>query len=416
MIGEDMRILVHDYSGHPPQVRISRELSRLGHEVFYLYAKTNQTPSGNLTEETSKENIFHIVSIEGSTPLQKYNYFRRQLQEIAYSKPLIQAIKEVNPDVVVCSDTPLFPLNALRSYCLSAHIPFILWMMDVQSSSIRNWAGRHLPLLGSLVGLAVTKFEEYIVRKSDYVVLVSEDFRKTINQWKVSSDHLRVLPLWAPLDEISVRPKENEWARLHGLLHTINVIYAGTLGLSHAAHYFVEMAKRFAHRSDVKIVVITEGPNASYLMNEKKIKRLENLLVLPYQDYHTLPDVFGTADILTTVLNDEAADHSAPGKVLSHLCAGKPQLAIMPRRNLMSRIVLESGGGIVADPLNVGAVLSATERLIDDPDTRTKMGRSARSYAEHRFDIRRIGREFESIIMQPFASRKLNSQQAELQI
>lgn len=411
-----MRILIHDYSGHPPQIRIGRELSSLGHEVFYLYAKTNQTPNGNLTEETSKENIFNIAGVEASTPLQKYNYLRRQLQEIAYSKPLIEAVGEVDPDVVVCSDTPLFPLNALRSYCLSKHIPFILWMMDVQSSSIRNWACRHFPLLGSLVGLAVTKFEEYIVRKSDYVVLASEDFWKTVSQWKASPDHLRVLPLWAPLDEISVRPKENEWARLHGLLHTTNVIYAGTLGLSHSAHYFIEMAKVFAHRSDVKIVVITEGPSALYLMNKKKVERLENLLVLPYQDYHTLPDVFGTADILTAVLNNEAADHSAPGKVLSHLCAGKPQLAIMPRRNVMSRIVLESGGGLVTDPLNVDAVLSAAGRLINDPETRREMGRSARSYAERKFDIRRIGREFESIVTQPFASGKFNSQQADLQI
>lgn len=411
-----MRILIHDYSGHPPQVRVSRELSRLGHEVFYLYAETNQTPNGNLTEETSKKNIFHIVGVGTSTPLQKYNYFRRQLQEVAYSKPLIEAVKETDPDVVVCSDTPLFPLNALRSYCLSTHIPFVLWMMDVQSSSIRNWACRHLPLLGSLVGSAVTKFEEYIARKSDYIILASEDFRKTVDHWKISPDRFRVLPLWAPLDEISIRPKENEWAHLHGLLYTTNVIYAGTLGLSHSAHYFIEMAKVFAHRSDVKIVVITEGPNASYLMNKKKIERLENLLVLPYQDYHTLPDVFGTADILVAVLNDEAADHSAPGKVLSHLCAGKPQLAVMPQRNLMSRIVLESGGGIVADPLNVDAVLSAAERLIDDPETRRKMGRSARRYAERKFDISRIGREFESIVMPPLAGGKFNGQQADLQI
>ena len=247
-----MRILIHDYSGHPPQIRVSRELSRFGHEVFYLYAETNQTPNGNLTEETSKKNIFHIVGVGTGTPLQKYNYFRRQLQEVAYSKPLIEAVKEADPDVIVCSDTPLFPLNALRSYCLSAHIPFVLWMMDVQISSIRNLACLHLPSLESLVGSVVTKFEKYVARKSDYRVL--------------------------------------------------------------------------------------------------------------------------------------------------------------------SRIVLESGGGIVADPLNVDAVLSAAECLINDPETRRKMGRSARRYAERKFDIRRIGREFESIVVQPFASGKFNGQQADLQI
>ncbi len=84
-------------------------------------------------------------------------------------------------------------------------------------------------------------------------------------------------------------------------------MYAGMLGLNHSAHYFIEMAKNFARRSDVRIVVITEGPHALYLMNKKKVGRLENLLVVPYQAYPLLPDVFGTADILMTVLNDKVA-------------------------------------------------------------------------------------------------------------
>lgn len=410
-----MKILVHDYSGHPPQIRVSRELSRLGHEVLYLYAKMNQTPNGNLTEEKSQQGSFHITGIESKTAFQKHHYFRRQFQEILYSKPLLKAVREFGPDLAVCSDTPLFPLNTLRGYCASAHIPFVLWMMDIRSFSIRNWISKRLPILGSLIGTGFVKFEEYIARRSDYIISISDDFCKTLAQWRIPPDQHDVLPLWAPLDEIPVRPKDNVWSRRYRLSHTTNIIYAGTLGLSHSASHFVEMAKHFARRSNVRIVVITEGPNASYLMNEKNVHHLENLIILKYQPYHVLPDVFGSADVLLAVLNDEAAAHSAPGKVLSHLCAGKPQFAIMPRRNSMARVILESDSGIIVDPVDVDGILSTLERLVDAPETRMKMGRKARMYAERKFDIERIGKDFEALVTQPFAGGGSNGRGRALQ-
>ena len=43
-----LRILVSDYSGHPFQVQLSRELARRGHEVIHSYSAGFQTPKGNL--------------------------------------------------------------------------------------------------------------------------------------------------------------------------------------------------------------------------------------------------------------------------------------------------------------------------------------------------------------------------------
>jgi len=41
-----MRLLIHDYAGHPFQVQLSRELARRNHEVLHLYAGYNVTPHG----------------------------------------------------------------------------------------------------------------------------------------------------------------------------------------------------------------------------------------------------------------------------------------------------------------------------------------------------------------------------------
>ena len=44
-----MHLLIHDYSGHPFQVQLSRALARRGHRVTHLYNASNPTtPKGGL--------------------------------------------------------------------------------------------------------------------------------------------------------------------------------------------------------------------------------------------------------------------------------------------------------------------------------------------------------------------------------
>jgi len=43
-----VKILIHDYAGHPFPVQLSRELSRRGHEVTHAFASQLLTPRGVL--------------------------------------------------------------------------------------------------------------------------------------------------------------------------------------------------------------------------------------------------------------------------------------------------------------------------------------------------------------------------------
>ena len=43
-----MKIIVHDYAGHPFQVQLSRRLAARGHDVLHLYCASTHTPRGEL--------------------------------------------------------------------------------------------------------------------------------------------------------------------------------------------------------------------------------------------------------------------------------------------------------------------------------------------------------------------------------
>jgi colanic acid biosynthesis glycosyl transferase WcaI len=401
MTSASLRIFLHDYTGHPPQVHIARELARRGHRVLYAYAAMIETPRGNLARRPDDPPGLDIVGIGINRAFQKHSYFKRQLQEIAYGRAAMRLVDAFEPDIVIASDTPLFPLNDLRRLARRRSAVFVFWMMDVYGLAVRDGLRKKLPLLGGWIGYFYIVFEKFLVQRSDRIVAISEGFRDVLKDWGARPERVDTLPLWAPLEELPVRDKDNQWSRKRGLSATKNIVYAGTLGLKHDPQHLVTLAQRLAGRSDARVIVISEGLGANFLREQKQILNLTNLKILPYQPFSDLPDVFGSADVLLALLEPEAGVFSVPGKVLSHLCAGRPQVGLIPRENRATQVINESGGGIAIDNRNSDDFVDAVVQLVESPEECARLGRNARAYAEREFDITRIGEVFERIITKP---------------
>ena len=409
MPSSSLRIFLHDYTGHPPQVHVSRELARRGHMVMYAYAGMIETPRGNLARQPSDPPGLDIVGVEIGGIFRKHSYLKRQLQEIEYGHAVARIAAGFAPDIVIAGDTPLFPLNSLRRLARRRSAAFVFWMMDVYGLAVREGLGKKLPMLGGPIGSFYIAFEKYLVRRSDQVVVISEGFRDLLDHWGVRPERIDTLPLWAPLEDIPVREKDNPWSRKHGLTSTTNIIYAGTLGLKHNPRHLVTLAQRLAPRGDTRLLVISEGLGADFLREQKELLKLVNLEIMPYQAFSELPDVFGSADILLALLEPKAGVFSVPGKVLSHLCAGRPQVGLIPRDNRASQVIYESGGGVAIESRRPDDFIEAVIRLAESPEKRALLGRNAREYAEREFDIARIGENFERIITKPLRTAALAS-------
>jgi len=274
-------------------------------------------------------------------------------------------------------------------------------MMDVYGLAVREGLAKKLPAFSGSIGSFYIAFEKYLVRRSDHVVVISDGFRDLLEQWGIRSERVDMLPLWAPLEDIPLRDKDNPWSRKRGLTSTINIVYSGTLGLKHNPQHLVTLARRIAPRSDSRLIVISEGLGADFLKEQKELLNLAKLEIMPYQPFSDLPDVFGSADILLVLLEPEAGIFSVPGKVLSHLCAGRPQVGLIPRENRASQVINESCGGIAIDSHCHDDFIDAVVRLVESPEERAILGRNARAYAEREFDIARIAEVFERIITKP---------------
>jgi glycosyltransferase involved in cell wall biosynthesis len=249
-------------------------------------------------------------------------------------------------------------------------------------------------VVGRVAGRAIAVLERRLLRRSDSVVVISEDFLPQLNRWDVDESRVEVIENWAPIAELPVLPRENAWAAEHGLESVAVLLYSGTLGFKHDPSLLLELARR-ARGRDAVVVVVSEGPGADWLAEHGRDEPA--LRLLPYQPYARLPEMHAAADVLVALLEPDAGAFSVPSKVLTYLCAGRPLLVSVPADNLAARIVERSGGGVVVPPRDAPALIAAADELLADDELRAELGRRGRAYAERAFDLDEIAARFERL-------------------
>ena len=393
-----MRILVHDYAGHPFQVQLSRSLAERGHEVLHVYSRSIQTPRGRLEPDDNDPATFEIVGIELSAELQKYSLFTRRRQDLEHGALAVREIESFRPETVLSGNTWIDAQSLLLRHCRSRGIRFVYWVQDLLGVGMYRILSKRLPVFGHAVGGVYRARERRLLARSDAVVAITEDFRKLLGSYGVAGDRIHVIENWAPLDEMPRRPKDNPFARTHDLRSSFCFLYSGTMGMKHNPDLLVRLAERFSRDAEVKIVVVSEGLGAEWLAEQKRERGLDNLILLGFQPFEALPDVLGAADVLVAVLEPDAGIFSVPSKVLSYLCAERPLLLAVPPENLVWRIVERAGAGLTAASGDADGFVRAAERLYRDASLRETCARDGRGYAETHFDIGKITDRFELIL------------------
>jgi colanic acid biosynthesis glycosyl transferase WcaI len=391
-----LRVVVHDYVGHPFQVQLSRELARRGMEVLHLHCDSFRTGKGAL-DDADDEGL-RVEGVLLSREFARYSPWIRFRQEREYGAKAGARIREFRPDVVVSANTPLLAQKRILSETKRLGSRFVFWQQDILGIGVRRVLEQRYGWLGAAIGNRFIALERSLLLASDAVAVISDGFLPTLEQLGIPADKIYVTENWAPIDELPLRSRANEWAREQDLIGKRVVLYSGTLGLKHDPEAIVQLARRFTKEGDVEVVVVSEGLGADWLRRRREEERLLNLRLLPFQPYAVLPDVLASGDVLLTQLEANAGAFSVPSKVLSYLCAGRALLAAVPSNNLAAEVVQRSGGGILVDPGDEAGLVASATRLLADVGLREELGRRARRYAEENFDVASIGDKFEAIL------------------
>lgn len=390
--GGAARVVVHDFSGHPFQAQLARSLARRGYDVSHVYCASFQTPHGDVGERGKG---FESIAITLRRDFSKYSALRRAVQEVEYGWRFLRTMRAARPDVVISANAPLISALVLQVGLLLQRVPIVFWQQDIYSMAL----SQHFDKRGGiarLVGRAFVEIEKWLLRTSKHVVVISEDFLGMLAEWGIPGSKVTVVRNWAPLDEVEVSSRPNPWSERHQITEDQTVLlYAGTLGLKHQPSMLLALADAFAARTDVRVIVASEGLGASWLQQHTTGDELE---LIPFQPYAELADMLGSGDVLLVLLEPDARVFSVPSKVLTYHCAGRAILGAIPHENLAARTIEGNGAGLIVDPGDEAAFVDAARRLIDDAALRIEMGRAARRAAESTFDIDAITDEFDAVL------------------
>ena len=396
-----MRLLIHDYAGHPFQIQLSRELARRGHTVLHAFAGELQTPRGELTKRADDAATFAVqeVAMDPAYAKHKYSFRRRRSMEIAYGRRLGALIAEWKPEVVLSSNTPTETQQPALVAAKKLGARFIMWHQDFYSIAVDKLVRKKIPVLGALIGKYYRWMERRQLQGCDHIVAITEDFVPIMErEFGVPAEKVSVIPNWAPLEALPALEKDNEWSRAQSLHDCFVFLYTGTLGMKHNPDLLLQLALQCREHPEARVVVISEGIGAEWLRARVAEHGLTNLIVLPYQPFKVLPQVLAAGDVLLAVLEEDAGVFSVPSKVLTCLCAARPLLLAVPAVNLAARIIEENTAGLTGPPSGTAEFLAAAARLMREPDTCREMAARARAYAEANFTIATIGDRFEALL------------------
>lgn len=409
-----MRIHVHDFSGHPFQVELSRALAQRGHEVRHTYCPEYVTGHGRLGVEPGDPSSFSVGTVSAGLPFDKYRASARLRFEVAYGRSLVQEIESHRPDVALICNVPLLAMTRVTR-SLRRRVPIVFWHQDVYSLAMTDAVDRALPkVLARPAARLLQGAERSILRSSRAVVAIADTFREQYDEWRLDLPDVSVIPNWAPVAEITPRERHNPWA-VHWPDHVATrLLYAGTLGRKHNPQLLLDLLGALRDRGvDAGLLVVSEGPGADSVASEAPGDA--NVRVLPFQPAEALPDVLGSADVLLALLEPDASRFSVPSKVASYLAAGRPVVLLGPPTNPVAADV-ERAGGLVAtpDPDGVETAAAWIAATLADPQRVRGVGLDARAFAEDRYEIGRVVQVFEKVLARAGARTDGGLQTADL--
>jgi glycosyltransferase involved in cell wall biosynthesis len=217
-------------------------------------------------------------------------------------------------------------------------------------------------------------------RRADRIVAISDAMRERLIERGAERRRVVVIPNWIDSDEITPQPRDNEWAREHGLDGRFTLMHAGNVGLLQDIETYVDAAGLVP---EARFVVLGEGANKERLVERARAKGLDNVVFLPRQPREALSQLLASADAHVVSLMPGLGGLMEPSKLYGILAAARPVLAGMEPGTEAVQAVQRSGCGAVSEPGNPGSMAAAVRLLAElSKGEREEMGRRARAYCE----------------------------------
>ena len=225
------------------------------------------------------------------------------------------------------------------------------------------------------VNRTLDRVNRYLLRHADAIVALGERMqRRLVEEKGADPARVHVIHNWADCAAIVPGPKDNAFAREHGLVDRFVLMHSGNVGLSQNLDVLIEAADRLRSKERLTIAIVGDGARRAGLETLAAARGLTNVRFFPYQAKALLHESFATADAFLVSLKQGIEGFIVPSKVYGILAAGRAYIAATDPSSEPAQIARETGCGLVAAPGDAAALADAIATLYDDPAMTQEMG------------------------------------------
>ena len=325
----------------------------------------------------------------------------------ASSFPVMLCQVTWRPDVVMVTEPPLFCVPQAQLIARLSGAKVWLHILDFEVE-----AALHLGMLRGWGGLQrlLYKVERLVMLGIDKVSTISEKMRWRIVEKGVPEDRVSMLPNWA--DTAFVRPLRhlNEVRREFGAdPDDVLVLYAGNMGEKQGLELVLDAAERLRERVKIRFAMVGAGAARERLRRIAEERKLHNLRFFAVQPLERLPLMLAAGDIHLVVQRREAADLVMPSKLTNIFAAGRPSIATVDPGTAVYAILKGHDCGFTTPPGSATGLVAGIVALAEDIQTRERLGRNARRYAQSYLRKYKILSDFENGLQDLIGSKSKQS-------
>jgi len=329
---------------------------------------------------------------------QKRSVLNRILENLTFGLSAAWAAwRAGKPDVLIIETWPLVAVECAAVLARWWRVPYVYYMQDVYPEAALS-AG-YAQADGAFASM-LQRWDARLCRQSGRVVAISDDMAELLIAGRHLSDsQITVIRNWQDAAEFTAHEGPVNWRAEQQIPSDRFVaMFAGTLGHVSGAEILVDVAEYLRTERDILVVCIGEGICKEKMQAEAGARGLDNIRILPFQPRERLVEVQRSADVMLLTMQKSAGNTSVPSKLVSYMAAGRPVICAAGRDTSVSRVVEESGSGVVVPSGDAAAIAQAVVDLSRNRGKAEQMGHRSRSYFEQHLTLDRAHQQFAELL------------------
>jgi glycosyltransferase involved in cell wall biosynthesis len=332
----------------------------------------------------SERNGVRIVRV-GSTAYDRSRLSLRALNYVTYlGLSFLEGLRVPKPDAILCMTDPPVIADIALVLARRFRVPLVVVTQDVFPEVAV--ALKRLDNAGLVVALRLAT--RLYLERADRIVAIGERMRERLVEKGADRERIAVIPNWVDTEQLSPRPRDNDWAREHGLADKFVVMHSGNIGHAQDLDSLIRAASFLRDLDDLRIVLIGGGARREELKDLARLYEVENVVFMGYQPRELLADSLSAADVHVVGLAHGLAGYVVPSRLAGILAVGRPVIAAAEESSETAAVVREADAGVVVPPGRPELLAAAIRAAHDGELDLAAMGERGRAFVGGEADRR----------------------------